>query len=319
MNLDLNEIELRRVDLNLLPVFCALMRSRSVKGAAERLRLGAPAVSMALSRLRATVGDPLFVRGRAGLEPTPRALALAHEIGPALDALRGGVLGQPAFNPATSERTFRFAAPDDLENYLVPRLVERLVNEAPGVSLVVRAADYKVVRQLLDSGEADVALTAPPAAIERRYRREVVQASETFLALYDEAQLKMAPGNCLTRDLYLATPHLLRSPSGELSGMIDQLLSAQGLQRCVSVSVARFTVAPYILKRIPSIINVPATTARLFAQEFNLAVCDLPLEITPTFDVCLIWPARADADKGLAWFRNLVREVLGSLTLESTS
>ena len=54
---------LRRIDLNLLPVFDAVYRSRSVRLAAEELAMSTSALSHALSRLRSALNDPLFYRG----------------------------------------------------------------------------------------------------------------------------------------------------------------------------------------------------------------------------------------------------------------
>lgn len=51
---------LRRLDLNLLPVFDAIYRHRSVRLAADELAMSTSALSHALSRLRATLNDPLF-------------------------------------------------------------------------------------------------------------------------------------------------------------------------------------------------------------------------------------------------------------------
>ena len=56
-----------RYDLNLLPVFVALLEERSVTRAAQRLGITQPALSNALARLRVTLRDPLFVRERYGL------------------------------------------------------------------------------------------------------------------------------------------------------------------------------------------------------------------------------------------------------------
>lgn len=53
---------LRRIDLNLLPVFDAVYRSRSVRLAAEELAMSTSALSHALSRLRSALNDPLFYR-----------------------------------------------------------------------------------------------------------------------------------------------------------------------------------------------------------------------------------------------------------------
>ena len=49
-------------DLNLLRVLDAMLREPNMTRVGERIGLSQPAVSAALSRLRHTLGDPLFVR-----------------------------------------------------------------------------------------------------------------------------------------------------------------------------------------------------------------------------------------------------------------
>ncbi len=57
---------LARVDLNLYRVLDALYTEGSLTRAGEVLHLTQPAVSKALSRLRAAYEDPLFVRTASG-------------------------------------------------------------------------------------------------------------------------------------------------------------------------------------------------------------------------------------------------------------
>ncbi|WP_052370857.1 LysR family transcriptional regulator [Chromobacterium haemolyticum] len=57
-------------DLNLLTVFDAVMQQGSVAKAAEKLELPPASVSLALSRLRDSLGKPLFVRKGRGIAPT---------------------------------------------------------------------------------------------------------------------------------------------------------------------------------------------------------------------------------------------------------
>ena len=66
-----------RYDLNLLPIFVALLEERSVTRAADRLGMTQSALSNALTRLRTVLQDPLFIRERYGMRPTPKAEALA--------------------------------------------------------------------------------------------------------------------------------------------------------------------------------------------------------------------------------------------------
>ena len=83
-----------RYDLNLLPVFVALMEERSVTRAALRLGMTQAAVSNALARLRGTLQDPLFIRERYSMRPTPKAEALAPVLASALASMDAVVLGQ---------------------------------------------------------------------------------------------------------------------------------------------------------------------------------------------------------------------------------
>ena len=64
---------LRRLDMNLLLVFDALVRLGSVAAAAEELAMSPSACSHALTRLRGALSDPLFVRYGSGMQPTARA------------------------------------------------------------------------------------------------------------------------------------------------------------------------------------------------------------------------------------------------------
>jgi acetylornithine deacetylase/succinyl-diaminopimelate desuccinylase-like protein len=73
-------MNIKDLDLNLLRLFDAVWRSRSVSLAAQQLGMSQPAASQGLARLRGMLGDALFERSGAGVRPTPRAdrLAQAH-------------------------------------------------------------------------------------------------------------------------------------------------------------------------------------------------------------------------------------------------
>lgn len=306
-----SEIELRRFDLNLLLVFAALMRERSVTRAASRLYLGPSAVSMALARLRGVVGDTLFVRAGAAMEPTPRALALWAVVEPSLAAVEAALHGARRFDPARSEAVLRFAAPDDLEFMLVPRILERLATEAPGVRLVVRPSDFRTVLDRLDTGDADLALGATPErGLERRHRVRPLMR-EGFSVLFDPERLNAGP--ILTLDDYIAVPHVLLSPAGDLVGAIDRALATIGRTRTVLAAVSHFPTIPFVLKRCRALANVPSTAAAHFARVYGLVACKPPLS-APVFEVSLTWHARADADPAHSWFRGLIAEEVQHLS-----
>src|SRR3954468_16421816 len=93
----IDHANLRRLDLNLLIAFDALLAEGSVTRAAERVGIGQPSMSHALGRLRNILKDELFVRAPDGVRPTPRALALADPIRVALAAIQGTLLEGEGF------------------------------------------------------------------------------------------------------------------------------------------------------------------------------------------------------------------------------
>jgi len=305
-----SEIELRRFDLNLLLVFAALMRERSVSRAASRLYVGPPAVSMALSRLRHVVGDALLVRAQATMEPTPRALALWAVVEPTLAVLEEALHGARVFEPVRSQATFRLGAPDDLEFLLVPRLLERLFVEAPGIRLVVRPTDFRTVVDGLDNGDVDVAVgVMPEVGLQQRHRVRLLM-QESYAVLFDPGQLEQT--GPLDLETYVTTPHVLMSPAGDLSGWLDGALAAVGRTRLVSAAVSHFPTIPFVLKRRRVLANVPTIAAAHFAKLYDLAAQAPPLPVPP-FNVSMCWPNRSDCDLAHIWFRAMVADEVAEL------
>ena len=105
-------MQLKDIDLNLLRLFDAVHRTRNVSRAADSLDLTQPAASQGLTRLRALLHDPLFVRAPGGVQPTPKAARLAEPVRQALALLEQALGDTAAFDPATSRRTFRIHMSD---------------------------------------------------------------------------------------------------------------------------------------------------------------------------------------------------------------
>lgn len=230
----MNRNDLRRVDLNMLIVFETLMHERSVTRAAEKLFLGQPAISAALGRLRNLFNDPLFVRSGRSMEPTARAREIFALLTPALDSISSAVSRATDFNPATSQAVFRLGLSDDVEFALLPPLLRRLRAEAPGVTLVVRRANYLLMPGLLASGEISVGVSYTEE-LPANAKRKVLRRSVPRLLRADSI-----PGN-LSLDDYCHRPHALVSFAGDLSGFIDEELHKLGRKRRVVLAVPQFS------------------------------------------------------------------------------
>jgi len=299
--IDIDEADFHRLDLNLLLVFTALLRERSVTRAAQRLHLGQPAVSAALSRLRAFTGDELFVRTPGGMEPTAHALALAESLKPVLEGLAQTLFRPASFDPASSERCFTLGVFDIGEVVLGPSLLAQMEQQGRGLRLALRPADRVSAAGLLDSGAIDLAM-ADFGEVASWHRKQPLY-QEHFLCIYDPRQVKLAPP--LALDDYLALPHLLTSFSAGFSGFADEMLAARGLARRVVLATTRFTTLPFVLAEFPSLATLPARAAHAYARRLDLALSPLPFDM-PAVDIALCWHARSDTDAGHLWFRELV-------------
>ncbi len=150
---------LRGVDLNLLPVFEAAYEERSLSRAAARLALTQPAVSHAMTRLRALFRDELFVRRSRGVQPTPVADRIYAKLSGALGSVREAVVETRGFDPATSERQFFVSIPHPLGPMMAVRLQERLARLAPRVRVACSTRSRPVDQERgLREGRIDAAV-----------------------------------------------------------------------------------------------------------------------------------------------------------------
>src|SRR3569833_1290582 len=145
------------LDLNLLRIFDVVLEERSVTRAGARLGLTQSAVSHALNRLRYTLGDELFVRGPAGMQPTPRASEIAPRIRAGLAQLQAA-LAPAEFDPAQSNRCFVIAAGAYVASVLMPAVAARIEAEAPHASIRLRNLEGPIGEEL-DTGRCDLAIT----------------------------------------------------------------------------------------------------------------------------------------------------------------
>ncbi len=149
---------LRRLDLNLLPVFDAIYRHRSVRLAAEELAMSTSALSHALSRLRVTLNDPLFYREGHHMCPTVYAISLAPSIASSLKFLNQELTPQPVFEPSSSSDCLQIAITDFTVFCIFPALMQQLQKVAPGLRFELRYLPHSPALTELLAGEIDLAL-----------------------------------------------------------------------------------------------------------------------------------------------------------------
>jgi len=300
-------MNLRNLDLNLLVAFDALMAERHVSRAADRVALSQPAMSNALSRLRAVLDDPLLVRTSRGMEPTARALELHGPIRAALTEIQRTLAKPARFEPASVQHHFVIGASDYMEFLVVPRLVKVLQEEAPGVDLTVASLQLSPPEGPLDSGEMDLAFGYFPNLPKRLRQTHLFTEYLECAVRKDHPTVKSR----LTLELYLSLPHLFVS-TRRRSGVVDEALARMGRSRRISVSVPHFLVAPYIIVESDVIMTVNSRIARTYARTLPIRVLPPPLDL-PDFPISMVWHPRSDKDAAHEWLRARLADVCREL------
>jgi LysR family transcriptional activator of mexEF-oprN operon len=301
-----DDSSLRRLDLNLLPVFVALMRERSVTKAGRAMFLSQPATSAALARLRETFRDELFIRSGRTLEPTPRAEALMAELGPALLSIAGTLYGATPFDPAVDARTFRVGWSDDVAIAAMP-LLARLRQGAPHCRLVIRSANFATIPAMLASGEIGTAVGFMNDDLPATARQRVIRRGG-FRVLRDAA----TPGP-VDLDAYCARPHVLVTARGDLAGFADTALEKLGRSRQVVLGLPDFGLLWRVLVGSDLLCTVSDALADILMERINergLAADPLPFP-SPESVVRMAWRAALDQDPAEIWLRGQIIAVLG--------
>src|SRR5687767_3932697 len=289
------------LDLNLLRVFDAVLRDRSVTGAARHLGLTQPAVSNALARLRLQFEDALFVRTPRGMDATPFARELAEPVRQALALLESALAHGPGFDPATATRAFRFYMSDLGQIEFLPPLVERVQREAPGVRLEAVALEVEDIADALAAGALDLAVGFLPG-LGAPVRRQAL-FKDPYLCLMRADH----PIASLTKKRFLEASHALVTYRGG-HRVIEEALERAGLARRIALRVPHFTVVPMVLERTDLILTLPARVARVYERRGRLKALPPPVPIPPA-EVALHWHERFEPDPGNRWLRELMLEL----------
>lgn len=287
-------MHINEIDLNLLRVFDAVYRTRSVSRAAEVLGLTQPAVSHALTRLRLLLRDPLFVRAGAGVQPTAKASQLAGPVSAGLASIQAALSDSVGFDPRESQRTFRLHMSDIGESSFVPPLVSTLAADAPNVRLETYQLESAEIVDALDEGRIDVAIGFLPTI---RQTRHVPLIEDRYIVLLRQGHPLAARRRLGAKGLARLEFIMVRSHSDTM-----RILSLLQLEHRVRMTTSHFLVAPNIVRATDLAVIMPRNIAREIAADGGYVILEpaLPLQ---QFTVSLHWSPRADADPANRWLR----------------
>lgn len=290
---------LSKIDLNLLVVLDVLLREKSVGRTAERLNLTSSAVSHALKRLRVLFGNELLIRDGRRMVPTARGESLAESL-PTLLAQVEHVLEAPEpFDPASSNRTFRLAAPDFITS-LLPCLLQMVAQDAPGVRLEL-AAYSPTAAMDMSQGRFD-ALIAPSFKQKDDMRGTPIGAWPW--TVYGR---KNHPAfSDWSLETWGRFPHLQVSasaPSGR--SPVDRSAIEQGITRRIGAVITSFAMAAPVLAQTDMLLSVPSIAMEDAARVYGLERREVPFDLDP-LELTLFRSATTGDQPEIKWFHDHV-------------
>ncbi|PPY28078.1 LysR family transcriptional regulator [Cronobacter sakazakii] len=292
---------LRRLDLNLLPVFDAIYRHRSVRKAADELAMSASALSHALSRLRTTLNDPLFYREGHRMCPSVYATQLAPSIASALKFLNQELTPQPEFDPACSTECLQIAITDFTAFCIFPALMYRLQHDAPGLRFELRYLPHSPALNELLAGEMDLALGfSAPEDIRHPELDEIDWLADDYVVISNPRRAQ------LTFEDYLAARHVVVTPWNEKQGVLDSQLEKMGYTRHIALKTPSMLGAPFIVAESDLLMALPRFAAQKLLPATDLRIFELPFEV-PSFEVKIYSHQRSGKRGATDWLKTVLQ------------
>ena len=305
---------MERLNLNLLPIAFALYEERSVSGAAKALGMSQPAVSMALSKLRAHFNDPLFIRAARGVEPTPRAHALVKASRPLVSRLQEDLRLERTFDAGRSARAFTFAMSDVGELVFLPRIIERLRAVARHCSIRSVSMPPQHIARGLEKGDIDLAVGYFPDLVHNNFFQQRLFTHHVACLMRADHPMY---AKRLTLKAFLEIEHAVVHAEGRSHELFEKFLERKRIRRKIVLHTPHFLSVPVVVSRSDLVATVPHALAlyfgRLAPQRFAVAMP--PFELAG-FDVKQHWHRKFHHDARNRWLRRQVADLFNDATDE---
>jgi DNA-binding transcriptional LysR family regulator len=305
-------VHLSQVDLNLFVVLEAIYREGNITRAGQQLNLTQPAISHALKRLRDLLQDPLFVRHGTHMVPTPFTRNMIEEVRQALHLLEGNLSQSRNFFPEHARRNFHLSLWEYAEARILPALLQRLTDAAPGMSITTSRVKRRDLETELASGSVDLAIDIPMTTSDRIRHKWLL--NEPFVVIARDGHPAIT--NELDLDTYLAQRHIQVSSRRQGPSLVDIELNRSGFRRQIFLRSQHNHAACMVVSKTDMLLTLPERHAQLLNAGFantnvRNRVYPLPLS-APRLEAHLYWHESVENDPANRWLREEIEKILAA-------
>ena len=300
----------RELDLNLLMSLDRLIRLRSVSRAADEMAVTQSAMSNMLARLRDYFDDPLLIQVGRQMEPTARALHLAEPISDIHVRIEATVRGQSEHDPSKSTRSFTMMVSDYSLVTVIPKLVQRVAQQAPQVKLNFTPQVIQPAIQV-EQGGADLVI-APGLYCSNDHPSEKLIVDPLVCVLDRDNPLVWS----LDVESLAQAEHVMMQPPGDGESYSLTALTKAGITVDTAIRSYSFASLPGLVRGTNRIAVVQSQLARAMATGDRLVIVPVPVALEP-LEQHLLWHKLRGPDPGIQWLRAQVIEAARALMAET--
>ncbi len=213
--------------------------------------------------------------------------------------MRNDLLLVQDYDPAIFDGHLNVGMTDYAESLYSEVIVQALLQSAPSCTVSFILLDRDNAFTLFRNGQLDLAIgrlgDGPnELAVDKLY-------TEKHVCLLDNEQLKLDIP--LSYDDFLSVDHPIINNTGNVKGVVDDLLAQRGDRRKVRVTCGRFTSLLRLLPEQPLISVVPQVLGATGRPGQGLTMSPCPV---PDFGIYLAWRKEDNEAPVLQWLRELV-------------
>jgi DNA-binding transcriptional LysR family regulator len=200
------------------------------------------------------------------------------------------------------------------ELILVPSLISRVREFAPGVEIHVRQPRDYIPEEDLENGKINVVLGFDVSLETPTRLHQQGLFHDVFVTIVSESHPLI--DDSLTLEQFVALDHILISPSGDEHGIVDHWLSQKNLSRRVVLLVPHFLSAPLIIAQTDLALTLPYRIAERFVQMAPLKLLQTPIAF-PSYQMSMIWHPLYEKDPAQKWLRTQI-QIIGQQIVSSS-
>ncbi len=307
-------MNMKKMDLNNLLMFEAILETRSVSKAADRLGISQPSMSHALAKMRQAFDDPVFIRVKNEMQPTPHAKEIEAPIRQALKLARTEIFQSQHFEPTISTKTFTFCMTDIGATAYLPHIIKQIGKLAPSVKIRTVSPIAEKQEEGLESGHVDLAIGYFPDLKKAGVFQQKLLRNSGFVCIANENN-PYAKNGVFSLKSFMAAPQVAVRTEGRSMEVIEKAMMKLKISRRVLVTVPHYLSLLSLIPSTDLVAIIPNDLADAFRTQINVKIYPLPFS-SPTVEIKQIWHARFHRDSANRWIREIVR---GALLQNSSS